>query len=118
MDAKKHPKEYSSKCPKAKCKSLDIPQGNLVLLWDHLEGCNNIQDKYKESEFVMVHKHVVPNVYKLKPVDGKGQMWTVNSCRLLTDVNYRTLKEPKKTKDLMVLILLSKGDKYPYIIPK
>ena len=53
-----------------KCKSLDIPEGYLVLLQDHPEGHNKIQDKYKETEFVMVHRHVEPNVYDIKPVCG------------------------------------------------
>ena len=61
-----------------KCKSLDIPEGNLVLLHDHPEVCNKIQSKYKETEFVMVHSHVEPNVYDIKPVNGKGPVHTVN----------------------------------------
>ena len=55
-----------------RCKSLDIPEGNLVLLHDHPEGRNKIQDKYKEIEFVVVHRHAEPNVYDIKPFDGKG----------------------------------------------
>ena len=61
-----------------KCKSLDIPEGNVVLLCDHPEGHNKIQYKYKETEFVMVHRHVEPNVYDIKPVGGKGPVHTVN----------------------------------------
>ena len=52
------------------------------MLHDHPEGCNKIQDKYKETEFVMVHRHVEPNVYDIKPVDGKGSVHTVNQCQL------------------------------------
>ena len=36
-----------------KSKSLDITEGNLVLLWDHPEWHNKIQHRYKETEFVM-----------------------------------------------------------------
>ena len=31
-----------------------------------------MQDKYKESEIVMVHKHVEPNVYDTKLVNCHG----------------------------------------------
>ena len=48
------------------------------MLCDHPEGHNKIQDKYKETEFVMVHRHAEPNVHDIKPVDGKGQVCTVN----------------------------------------
>ena len=51
---------------------------NLILLWDHPEVCNKIQDKYKETEFVMVNKHVEPNVCDIKPVNGKGPVHTLN----------------------------------------
>ena len=63
-------------------KSLDIPEGNLVLLWDHPERCNKIQDKYKESEFVIFHRHEEPNVYDIKPINGKGPVCTVNQHQL------------------------------------
>ena len=48
------------------------------MLHNDPEGHNKIQDKYKETEFVMVHRHAEPNVYDIKPVDGKGQVHTVN----------------------------------------
>ena len=38
-------------------KTLDIPIGNLVLLCDHPEGQNKIQDNYKNKLFVMDSKH-------------------------------------------------------------
>ena len=53
-------------------KSLEIPEGNLVLLRDHPEGHNKIQDKYKSAKFVVVGKHPKPNVYQIKPVNGNG----------------------------------------------
>ena len=49
-----------------------------VLLHDHSEGNNKIQDKYKETKFVLVHRHVEPNVCDIKPVNGKGPVHTVN----------------------------------------
>ena len=58
-------------------KDLEIPIGNLVLLHDHLEGRNKIQDHYKSKLFVMESKHWDPKVYKIKPLCGKGSMHTV-----------------------------------------
>ena len=63
-------------------KSLEIPEGNLVLLCDHLEGHNKIQDKYKSEKFVVVGKCQEPNVYHIKPVNGNGPEWTVNWAQL------------------------------------
>ena len=59
-------------------KSLEIPKGNLVLLQNHLEGCNKIQDRYKSEKFVVVGKCPEPNVYLIKPVNGNGPEQTVN----------------------------------------
>ena len=59
-------------------KDLEIPIGSLVLLCDHLEGWNKIQDYYKSKLFVMESKHWDPNVYKMKPLCGKGPMHMVN----------------------------------------
>ena len=58
--------------------ALNIPLGNLVLLHDHLEGHNKIQDNYKGELFVMESKHKDPNVYTIKPLNGNGPMHTVN----------------------------------------
>ena len=38
-------------------KTLHIPLENLVLLTDHPEGCNKIQDNYKSELFVIVDPH-------------------------------------------------------------
>ena len=59
-------------------KDLKIPIGNLVLLHDHLEGQNKIQDHYKSELFVVESKHWDPNVCKIKPLCGKGPMHMVN----------------------------------------
>ena len=58
-------------------KALKIPLGNLVLVCDHLEGHNKIQDNYKSELFVMEAKHQDPNVYIIKPLSGKGPMHMV-----------------------------------------
>ena len=63
-------------------KNLKIPIGNLVLLHDHLEGWNKIQDHYKNKLFVMELKYQDPNVYKIKPLCGKGPMHTLNQQQL------------------------------------
>ena len=55
-------------------KDLTIPIGNLVLLCDHLEGRNKIQNNYKRELFIVESKHRDPNVYKIKPLCGKGPM--------------------------------------------
>ena len=44
-------------------KELSIPEGNLVLLCDHPEGHNKIQDHFKDQEFVVVKQLHEPNVY-------------------------------------------------------
>ena len=63
-------------------KLLEIPEGNLVLLRDHPEGHNKIQDKYKSKKFVVVGKCPEPNVYCIKPVNGNGPERTVNRHQL------------------------------------
>ena len=59
-------------------KTLEIPIGNLVLLHDHPEGWNKIQDHYKSELFAMDSKHQESNVYSIKPLYGKGPMGTVD----------------------------------------
>ena len=59
-------------------KALSIPIGNLVLLHDHPKGQNKIQDNYKNELFVMESQHQDPNVYTIKPLNGKGPMHKVN----------------------------------------
>ena len=59
-------------------KVLNILLGNLVLLCNHPEGCNRVQDNYKSELCVMKVKHKVPNVYTIIPLNGKGPMHMVN----------------------------------------
>ena len=59
-------------------KDFDIPIGNLVLLCDHPEGRNKIQDNYKPDLFEVTSKHSDPNAFFIKPLDGKGPVKQVN----------------------------------------
>ena len=59
-------------------KALEIHIGNLVLLHDHPEGQNKIQNHYKSELFVMESKQQDPNVYNIKPLSRKGPMPMVN----------------------------------------
>ena len=44
-------------------KELVIPTGNHILLHDHPEGHNKIQNRYKSDIYVMVGHHDEPNIY-------------------------------------------------------
>ena len=61
-------------------KELTIPIGNQVLLCDHLEGHNKIQDWYKSDVYVVVGHHKEPNVYYIQPLntDKQGSPKVVN----------------------------------------
>ena len=59
-------------------KDFDIPIGNLVLLRDHPEGRNKIQDDYKLDLFEVTGKHSDPNAFFVKSLDGKGPVKQVN----------------------------------------
>ena len=59
-------------------KPLMIPVGNLVLLWDHPEGHNKIQDNCKSELFVVFDHHQDPNVYYITPINGKALVRKVN----------------------------------------
>ena len=68
--------------PWAGGKALNILIGNLVLLCDHPKGWNKIQDNYKNELFVMESQHQDPNVYTIKPLNGKCPMCKVNQWQL------------------------------------
>ena len=59
-------------------KDFNIPIGNLVLLSNHPEGQNKIQDNYKPDLFEVTGKHSDPNAFFVKPLDGKGPVKQVN----------------------------------------
>ena len=81
--ANRHASKYI-KCSEGKLvshaggKALEIPIGNCVLLKDHPEGQNKIQDNYKSEQLIMDSKHQDPNVHSIKPLDGNGPMHTMN----------------------------------------
>ena len=91
-------------------KSLEIPEGNLVLLCDHLEGCNKIQDRYKSEELQLL-------------ACAQSQMYTVSSLSmamalhrpLITD-NSKILGEPRMMEDLPVFRIIMMGYKFPLLI--
>ena len=49
-----------------------------MLLHAHPEGWNKIQDNYKNELFVMVSQHQDPNVYTIRPLNGKCPLCKVN----------------------------------------
>ena len=57
---------------------MEILKGKLILLHEHPEGHNKIQGKYKSEDFVICGKYSEPDVYYIKPVQGKGQVQTIN----------------------------------------
>ena len=62
-----------------------IPIGNHVLLHDHPEGCNKIQDRYKTNVYVVVsHHQEEPNVYCIQLLNNSkpGQPKVVNRRQL------------------------------------
>ena len=63
-------------------KTLDIPIGNLVLLCDHPEGQNKLQDNYKSEQYVMESKHWDPNVYTINPLSEKGPVHMMSLWQL------------------------------------
>ena len=72
-------------------KELVIPIGNHVLLWDHPEGRNKIQNRYKSDIYVMVSHHNEPNVYyiQLLNLDKKVHPRVVNWHQVF-DINWST----------------------------
>ena len=90
-------------------KSLEIPEGNLVFLYDHLESCNKIQDKYKSEEFVVVGRCPEPNVYLL------SKSMAMALSRQSIDANSKILGESRMTEYLPVLRIIMMGHKFPLL---
>ena len=66
-------------------KDITIPVGNQVLLRDHPEGCNKIQDRYKTDVYIVVGHHPQePNVYYIQLLNSSkpGQPKVVNRRQL------------------------------------
>ena len=78
--------QHSTRCNKnwTGGKSLHIPVGNHVLLHDHPEGRNKIQDQYESDIYVVVGHHSEPNVYYIQLLnkDKTGHPKVVNLCQL------------------------------------
>ena len=81
----KHNKDHTDS------KDLTIPMGNYVLLHNHPEGRNKIQDKYKPDVYVVVGHHQEPNVYYIQLLnkDKLGHPEVVNQHQLF-DLNMFT----------------------------
>ena len=59
-------------------KDMLIPVGNLILLRDHPEGCNKIQDNNRGQIYVVTGHHDHKNAYFVKPLGSKTQSKQVN----------------------------------------
>ena len=77
--AQKNIKATNAKnCKAAGGKDLIIPVGNLVLLHDHPEGRNKIQDNNKDQIYIVTRHHDNRNAYFVKPLGSKCQPKQVN----------------------------------------
>ena len=63
-------------------KTLHIPVGNLVLLGDHPEGWNKIQDNHKSELFIVIAHYKGPKGYIIQAISRKGPKRTVNRWQL------------------------------------
>ena len=63
-------------------KDLIIPVGNLVLLCNHPEGRNKIQDNNKDQIYIITGHHENRNAYFVKPLGSKCQPKQVNRCEM------------------------------------
>ena len=79
-------------------KDLVIPIGNLVLLRDHPEGRNKIQDNNKDQLFVVTGHHQHPNAYYIQPLNKKESPKQVNR-RELFDLGITEEQEEEREKE-------------------
>ena len=81
----------TTQCSKAHTgrKSLLIPVGIHVLLWDHPDGHSKIQERYKPDIYVVVSHHQEPNVYYIQLLnsDCKRHPKVVNCHQFYYDLN-------------------------------
>ena len=63
-------------------KDLLIPVGNLVLLHNHPEGRNKIQNNNKDQIYVVTSHHEHKNAYFVKPLGSKIPPKQVNRCKM------------------------------------
>ena len=78
-------------------KDLVIPIGNLVLLYDHPEGCNKIQDNNKDQIYIVTAHHDHRNAYFVKPLGSKCQPKQVNRQEMF-DLGITEDQELKRQK--------------------
>ena len=78
-------------------KDLIIPIRNLVLLRDHPEGRNKIQDNNKDQIYIVTGHHDNRNAYFVKPLGSKGQPKQVNR-REMFDLGIMENQELKRQK--------------------
>ena len=66
----------SNQCNKSQTagKELVIPIGNHVLLCDHPEGHNKIQNRFKSDVYIIVSHHKEPNVYYIRLLDSNDKV--------------------------------------------
>ena len=79
---------------------IDIPPGNLVLLRDHPEGRNKIQDHYKSDLFQVIKEGERPNNFWIKPIRSSGHPKEVNRRQLFNiDITEEGLVGRKEEED-------------------
>ena len=63
-------------------KYLLIPVENIVLLCNHQEGRNKIQNNNKDQIYIVTSHHGHKNTYFVKPLGSKTQPKQVNRCKM------------------------------------
>ena len=76
-----------------------------MLLRDHPEGHNKIQDNYKTKFFVTVAHHKDPPVYIIQSLNKKGPKRTVNRWQLfdLKSIRKIRLQQIPVSRDLNII---------------
>ena len=88
-------------------KDLVIPVGNLVLLQDHPEGRNKIQDNNKDKIYIVTGHQDNRNAYFVKPLGSKCQLRQVNrremfNLGIMEDQELERQKQKMKRKTKLV----------------
>ena len=69
-----------------------------MVLQDQAKGHNEIQDCFKDQEFVVLKQLHKPNVYQIRPVSGVSPEQVVN-CRQLQDLQKAMIIMTTAVKD-------------------
>ena len=81
-------------------KDLLIPIRNLILLHDHLEGQNKIQDHNKDQLYVVTGHHEHQNAYFAKPIGSESPLKQVNRHEMFDlGITYAQEQEHKEQKE-------------------